>query len=297
MFAAGPATNIFAAFVCLLMLGGLAGQVVSTTPHPHARGVVADGGAAEAGMEPWDLILAINGTKIEGLDDFRDELNLYRANDTILMDVEHTNGERETLTVVLGDKYAYYVDDGWTEENLALAEINPGDSFLGVENLGQGTEGIDRITGPFSPRFEGGTFAKAVYTPIHMIQIMGIPFNLQGVSMYPMEESMLSAADDGIGSILGISGLMFLINFFFWLMWVNILLGMFNLIPIVPFDGGHLFKDTVHGTLNAVKRIGKRTKMFNLHPMWIEHVSNKTSRMSSLVLLVMVIFMIGLPFL
>ena len=297
MFAAGPATNIFAAFVCLLMLGGLAGQVVSTTPHPHARGVVVDGGAAEAGMEPWDLILAINGTEIEGLDDFRDELNLYRANDTILMDVEHTNGERETLTVVLGDKYAYYANEGWTEENLALAEINPGDPFLGVEGLGEGTLGIDRIAGPFSPRFEGGTLAKAVYTPVQMIRTIFIPFQLQGVSMYPMEESMLSAADDGIGSILGISGLMFLINFFFWLMWVNILLGFTNLIPMVPFDGGHLFKDTVHGTLNTVKRIGKRTKMFNMHPMWIDHISSKTSRMSSLVLLVMVIFMIGLPFL
>ena len=213
------------------------------------------------------------------------------------MDVEHTNGERETLTVVLGDKYAYYANEGWTEENLALAEINPGDPFLGVEGLGEGTLGIDRIAGPFSPRFEGGTLAKAVYTPVQMIRTIFIPFQLQGVSMYPMEESMLSAADDGIGSILGISGLMFLINFFFWLMWVNILLGFTNLIPMVPFDGGHLFKDTVHGTLNTVKRIGKRTKMFNMHPMWIDHISSKTSRMSSLALLVMLIFMIGLPFL
>ena len=297
LFAAGPATNIFAAFVCLLMLGGLAGQMVSATPHPHARGVVVDGGAQEAGMEPWDLILAINGTEIEGLDDFRDELNLYRANDTILMDVEHSNGERETLTVVLGDKYAYYTNEGYTEENLAFLEVSPGDPFLGVEGLGEGTQGIDRIAGPFSPRFEGGTFAKALYTPLHMITIMVIPFQFQGVSMYPMEESMLSAADDGIGSILGISGLMFLINFFFWLMWVNILLGFTNLIPMVPFDGGHLFKDTVHGTLNAVKKIGKRTKMFNMHPMWIDHISSKTSRMSSLALLVMLIFMISLPFL
>jgi membrane-associated protease RseP (regulator of RpoE activity) len=296
MFAAGPATNLFAAFVCLLMLGGLAGQVVTATPHPHARALVIDGGAEQAGMEPWDLIIAINGTEVIGLDGFRDELNRYQANDTVLMDVQHENGDFETLTVVLGDKYAYYEELGWSEETLEAMNVKPNEPFLGVEGLGVGTEGVDRLAGPFSPRFEGGTIVKAIYTPIHLLSIMIVPFQLQGVSMYPMEESMLSAADDGLGGILGMNGIMFMINFFFWLMWVNILLGFTNLIPMVPFDGGHLLKDTLHGTLTTIKKIGKKTRLWNIHPMWVDHISSKASRMSSLALLVMLVFMIAAPF-
>lgn len=297
MFAAGPATNLFAAFVCLLMLGGLAGQLVSTTPHPHVRALVVDGGAEEAGMEPWDLILTINGTEVIGLDGFRDELNAYKANDTVLMDVLHENGEQETLTVVLGDKYQYYQDLGWSKETIEAAEIAPEDPFLGVEGLGEGTQGIDRLAGPFSPRFEGGTLVKSVYAPFHILTIMIVPFQLQGVSMYPMEEAMLTAADDGLGAVLGTNGVLFMVNFFFWLMWVNILLGFTNLIPMVPFDGGHLFKDTLHGTLSSVKKLGKKTKLWDIHPMWIDHISSKASNFSSLALLMMLIFIIAVPYL
>ena len=296
MFAAGPATNLFAAFVCLLILGGLAGQVVSTTPHPHVRGLVVDGGAEAAGMQPWDIIIAINGSEVIGLEGFRDELNLYSANETILMEVQHEDGQVETLSVVLGDKYLYYQDLGWTEKTLEAMEIQPEDPFLGVEGLGAGTEGIDRLAGPFSPRFEGGMLIKGIYAPFHILTIMIVPFQLQGVSMYPMEEAMLTAADDGLGAMLGTGGIMFMINFFFWLMWVNILLGFTNLIPMVPFDGGHLFKDTLHGTLSAVKKLGKKTKLWDIHPMWVDHISSKASSLSSLALLLMLVFIIAVPY-
>lgn len=112
-----------------------------------------------------------------------------------------------------------------------------------------------------------------------------------------MEEAMLTAADEGIGGVLGTNGILFMVNFFFWLMWVNILLGFTNLIPMVPFDGGHLFKDTLHGTLTAVKKVGKKTKLWNIHPMWIDHISSKASSLSSLALLMMLAFIIVVPYL
>jgi len=297
MFAAGPATNLFAAFVCLLMLGGLAGQMVSSTPHPHVHGLIVDGGAEEAGMQPWDQILTINGSEVVGLDGFREEMSAFRANDTVLIGVQHENGEQETLTVVLGDKYLYHQNLGWSEAYLEASQIEPEDPFLGVNGLAEGTRGIDRLAGPFSPRFEENLLVKVVYAPIHILTIMVVPLQLQGVSMYPMEEAMLTAADEGIGGVLGTNGILFMVNFFFWLMWVNILLGFTNLIPMVPFDGGHLFKDTLHGTLTAVKKVGKKTKLWNIHPMWIDHISSKASSLSSLALLMMLAFIIIVPYL
>ena len=296
MFAAGPATNLFAAFICLMLLGGLAANFTSTSDNPHVRGVIKDAGADDAGMQPWDTILQIDGEEVDGVEGFQSILQNYQANDTIIVDVKHENGSLESIELLLSDKYDYYIQLGWSPSNLETIGIEQGDAFVGVEGISEGTEGIDRLAGPFSPRFDGGVLFQVAYTPVHIVNMMIIPFELQGVSMYPVEEAMLTPTDGILGDTLGLSGLLFFVNFFFWLMWVNILLGFTNLIPMVPFDGGHLFKDWIKGTLNRVKRIGKKTKLWNLHPMWIDHVSNKASSLSSVVLLVMLLFVLVVPY-
>jgi membrane-associated protease RseP (regulator of RpoE activity) len=65
---------------------------------------------------------------------------------------------------------------------------------------------------------------------------------------------------------------------------------------MVPFDGGHMFRDILRGILKGVRKIGKKLKIGDLNPMWIEHMSSKASSISSLVLLGMVLFMIMIPY-
>ena len=296
MFAAGPATNLFAAFICLMLLGGLAANFTSTSDNPHDRGIVKDAGADEAGMQPWDTILRIEGMEIRDHEDFQKSLEPYRANDTLSVDVRHQDGTLESMNLTLSDKYDYYIGLGWSKSNLEMLNISQGDPFVGVEGISPGTAGIDRLAGPFSPRFEGGIVSQVIYSPLHVINMMIIPFELQGVSMHPVEEAMLTPTEGLLGDTLGLNGLLFLVNFFFWLMWVNILLGFTNLIPMVPFDGGHLFKDWITGSLQRIKRIGKKTKLWNIHPMWIAHISNKASSLSSIVLLVMLLFVLIIPY-
>ena len=296
MFAAGPATNLFAAFVCLMLLGGLAGSLTSSSSNPHVQGIVKDSGADQAGLQPWDTLLRIDGVEIDGIEGFQTLMTGYAANDTIRVDIVHENGDEETIDILLTDKYQYYIDLGWSEDILRLQNIEEGDAFVGVVGVSSGTKGIDRLAGPLGPRFDGGLGTRILYTPFHILNMMIVPFELQGVSMYPMEEAMLSPAKGLIGDALGLSGLLFLVNFFFWLMWVNILLGFTNLIPMVPFDGGHLFKDWLRGSLNRIQRIGKKTKLWKLHPMWVDHISNKASNMSSLALLMMLLFVLLVPY-
>jgi membrane-associated protease RseP (regulator of RpoE activity) len=296
MFAAGPATNLFAAFICLMLLGGLAANFTSNTENPHVRGIIKDAGADEAGMQPWDTIIQIEGEEVYGVEGFQAILQNYHANDTITFQVMREDGSIESLELLLTDKYDYYIELGASESYLEAMGIEQGDAFVGVEGISLGTAGIDRLAGPFSPRFEGGVVIQAAYTPLHILNMMIIPFELQGVSMYPVEEAMLIPAEGILGDTLGLNGLLFFVNFFFWLMWVNILLGFTNLIPMVPFDGGHLFKDWIKGSLNRVKRIGKKTKLWDIHPMWIDHLSNKASSLSSVVLLVMLLFVLFIPY-
>ena len=296
MFAAGPATNIFAAVVCLMFLGGLAGQFVASDDGVHVRGIVQEEGAYNAGLEPWDTIQSIDGQAVTNVDDFYDIMAVYSANDTIAISVMHQNGQVETLNATLSDKYDYYVDLGWSKSNLEGLGIEKGDPFLGVEGLSGGTAGIDRLAGPLSPRWDGNILQKSVMVPFHTLSMMIVPFELQGVAMHPFEESLLEADDNPFAQTLGTNGLLFLVNLFFWLLWVNILLGFTNLIPMVPFDGGHMFKDMLRGILNGVKKLGRKLKFWDINPMWIEHISSKASNISSLALLGMIVFILIIPY-
>jgi len=45
-----------------------------------------------------------------------------------------------------------------------------------------------------------------------------------------------------------------IVNALYWIFWLNLLVGMFNVLPIIPFDGGFLYMD---GLGSLVKRIKK----------------------------------------
>lgn len=297
MFAAGPATNLFAAFIMLLLLGGVAGQFVAKDDYIHVRGIIAEGGANEAGMEPWDTLVSIDGQPVHTTEDFRSIMGGYAANDTVDLVVIHQDGQRETLSATFGDKHAYYSDLGWDEEALENLQVFPGDPFLGVEGLSEGTSGIDRLAGPLSPRWEGTLGQRALSIPFHILTILILPFEMNGVAIHPFEESLLTAGDGLFASLAGTDVLLFAAHLFFWLMWVNILLGFTNLIPMVPFDGGHMLRDMLHAFLSGLKRLGRKLKLWDLHPMWVDHISSKASSYSSLMLLGMLLFTMFIPYL
>ena len=297
MFAAGPATNIFAAFVLLLLLGGVASQLVAKDDFIHVQGIVVDGGADQAGMQPWDTLVSIDGAPVHTTDDFRNILTSYASNDSAELVVIHQNGTQETLRATFGDKYQYYTELGWSEDVLASLEVEPGDPFLGVEGLSEGTAGIDRLAGPFSPRFEGTIGQRALSVPFHVLSVLIIPFELGGIAIHPFEESLMVAGDGLLAGVLGTDALMFFTHLLFWLMWVNILLGFTNLIPIVPFDGGHMFRDMLHAFLSGIKRLGRKLKLWDLHPMWVDHFSSRASGYSSLIILGMLLFTMVVPYL
>ena len=298
MFAAGPATNLFAAIILMILMGSIAGQFVAADPGVHSRAIIVDTGAEEAGLEPWDVIISINNTNVSNTDDFALIMDGLSANQTVPIQViRYSNSTLEEINVTLTDKYDYYLELNYDPETLEQLGMEPGDAFLGVNSLSGGTAGIDRLAGPYHSDFEGGVVDYLVHVPVHTFIILVTPLELQGVAIHPAQEEMLAAGDGWLAQTIGLNGLLFLVNLMFWLIWVNILLGFTNLIPMVPFDGGHLFRDIVHGTMSGLRNLGKRTGMWRIHPLWVEHVSRKASSLSSLFLLIMLVFVIASPYL
>ena len=294
LFAAGPATNIFAAFLCLLLLGAIATQFSPAVAGVHPQSMVSESGADEAGLQPYDSILSMNGTPTPSLRTFSEVMATFSPEQNVSMLIKRAeSGEQETLNVTLSNKYQHYVELGWNKDELEAGGIEPESAFLGVVGLSEATNGIDRLAGPFDPDWNGNVFSRILYSPFHMLTVLITPFEYSGVSIHPLEEAKLST--DGA---LGTETLLFMVNLMFWLVWVNILLGFTNLIPMVPFDGGHMFRDMVHDGLSKLSRLGERVKLWGgWHPMKIEHAAGKATAYSSLAILFMLLFSILIPYL
>ena len=124
----------------------------------------------------------------------------------------------------------------------------------------------------------------AALTPLAMI---GVPIQHDGQTMLLEERAMLKASDGAIASTLGTAGMLILFDFLFWLVWINFLLGFANLIPMVPFDGGHIVKDGVHSILSRLTS--------GIHPMRVELMAERISRMGNFLILFIVVLPIMLP--
>ena len=218
------------------------------------------------------------------------EYNYYVWNTSDNRDDLNKDGEigKDDFQIVLEENREFLEQMGQT--------IEPGDAFLGVSGLVSSTHGIDGLVGPFAPDSSGTLMEKIILTPFHVIQLLFQPFENKGTAMNPFEESMLAADSNGLVGILGTSNMILIVEFCFWLIWVNILLGLTNLIPILPFDGGHLFKDMMHGTIEKINRLREILGFKKWHPLSIENLVGKISGWSSLGLFLILFIMFLLPY-
>lgn len=279
MFAAGPSINIYAALFTWLLIGALATQFAAADPGVHASAIIEGTPADEAGLEPWEIITHLNGTAVTTSAEMSDALASHSAGETVQLDVlsrPDADGVRvgRTVELVLADKYEYHQQQNISEEDLASSGIEKGDAFLGVSGMAGGTSGIDRLAGPDLP-----WWGDMLYTPVQIFVIISTPIQNEGQIMDPHEMDYLEA-DGLLGNLLGIEVMLALITCLFWFVWMNLGLGFANLIPMIPFDGGHLMKDFIS---NVVERLNKFSKA--PHPLKVEPIVNRISSMSSMLLL------------
>jgi membrane-associated protease RseP (regulator of RpoE activity) len=99
---------------------------------------------------------------------------------------------------------------------------------------------------------------------------------LKGFS--PIPQSVHWWYDTPMGDVFWI-----LISIFYWIFWLNIMLGVSNAIPAVPFDGGFIF----HGGLSALlERLGMKDEEKR------EALVGRTTNMLSMVMILMLILVI-----
>jgi membrane-associated protease RseP (regulator of RpoE activity) len=217
MFGAGITNNLVVGFSCFFLLILCMG-LVTPVSQPVIHGVYKDYPAASAGIPPGSIVTAVNGVPVNSRADVSTILNTTKPGSTLTLTVEKDKIVKDyplTLTAWPGD----------TPDRTS--------GFMGVEYY-DGAAVMSVIGGMLSP--------------IGFFQFLIVPFaNDSGVQFLRI---LAFETPDTIYYQVPFEGFWGIVHLLFWCAWININVGIFNAIPMIPLDGGYIFKEGVDRLLD-----------------------------------------------
>ncbi len=231
---AGPAANYIFAIVALAILYMTLGQ--AHTP-AVANQVVAESAAAEAGIEPGDRILSVNGDKISSFEELRQKV-VVGLDEPLLLDIDR-GGLPVELTIV--PKIVEYKDDSGNVQKIGQLGIRSTErEFKDHSILSATASAVDQTMFVTTATLKGAW---------QMITGARDSTELSGpLGIIKMSGDAAKRGEDFTGSLLS------LFNF---MIFVSISLGLINLFPIPMLDGGHLLFYTAEAIRG--KPLGEKT--------------------------------------
>jgi membrane-associated protease RseP (regulator of RpoE activity) len=230
LYAAGPGSNMVVAVVFSFLFSSV--MVASLEPAEDGLllySVSADYGGAEAGLEPWMLLTAIDEEEVRNTDDWKRVMNDTYAGQNVNVSILN-RGVPEIYSVTLSDKGSYYLKyypdyyESWMS----------GKGFMGVA-----AENPKIITDSLANPTE------------NILLYISLPF----AKLQPFPEHFTSIYEPaGAIGILPDNIFWILANSFYWIFWLNLMVGLTNALPAVPLDGGFIFADGVTGILDKFKK-------------------------------------------
>lgn len=206
------------------------------------------GPAGEAGVEPGDIVLALNGEAIDSFAQLRDTV-MQHPGETVTLEVER-DGSPRSFDIALD----------------TVTRLNAEGELVSVGAIGMTNQLIDIVeTYSFVEAFP----ATARYTGFVLdATVQGIaqfPAKIPGVvaSIFGQERDV-----NGPMSVVGASRVggelverSLWSSFFMMLASLNFFLALFNLIPLPPFDGGHIAVILYEKLRDGIRRLmGKEPK-------------------------------------
>jgi membrane-associated protease RseP (regulator of RpoE activity) len=218
---AGSLMHMVIAFVLFLGVYSTAGRE-QATGIASIRGLDTEAGpAAKAGLRLDDRILAIDGRPVSDYDSVVAAITSRSPGDEIEVTYERGEASAQTMNVTLAehpveDNRAYlgvWADDwGWQR-------LNP------VEAVGQSVVDIGDTA---------VASVKGVFTALNpMNSIRHLTGDDASLETRPTTVVGVSQVGGSIGESDGLKGILLLLAS------VNVFVGIFNMFPLLPFDGGH----------------------------------------------------------
>jgi membrane-associated protease RseP (regulator of RpoE activity) len=212
MFGAGITNNLVVGFSCFVLLILCMG-LVTPVAQPVIHGVYKDYPAELAGIQPGSMVKEVNGVPVNTRADITGILNITKPGDTIVLTTEK-DGTAHPYNVTL---------TSWPTEIPGQAS-----GFMGIEY--------------YDSALVKGAIGSML-SPLGFFQFLVIPFSSDTGAQYLRIMAFDMPETDYYQ--VPFEGFWGVIHLLFWCGWININVGIFNAIPMVPLDGGYIFREGV----------------------------------------------------
>lgn len=213
---------------------------------PLAQGIMVasifNGSPADAaGLPAKSIITSIDGQKTTDLESFRNRMN--------------TTHPGQVIVVTTGQGGAYQIN--LTAKDTALKDKG---GFIGIGISGNAVY-LGGVTLQEAPARQFLQTLKDIpsmgLSGFHLM--LSLPFSgIPGLSQkgFPGFSGWLTSVYEPVGWAEPLGDKLFWIaNLLLWIGWINLYAGLFNCLPAVPLDGGHIFRDLVQ---SGFERIAKQ---------------------------------------
>ena len=199
--------------------------------------------AFKAGLPAKSVISKVNGIDIVDLEGFREQMN--------------TTHPDQIVAITTGDGKIY-------RTNLTMKEGGIG--FMGISISGNAVYSCG-ASFQQAPAKQFLQVLKAIpsnglqgFTYMLSLPFAGIPgFTQKG---FPGFSGWMTTVFEPIGWAEPLGGKFFWIaNLLLWVGWINLYAGLFNCLPAVPLDGGHIFRDLVQTGFERVVKPNEAEKL------------------------------------
>jgi membrane-associated protease RseP (regulator of RpoE activity) len=218
---AGSIMHVIIAVTIMLFVYGVGGRF-QETGRTEVVAVGEDTPAALAGLLVGDVVVAVNGDRIESSDDLRATIGALPAGDEITVSVVRSDSNLDVRAVLAPrpsdpEGRAGYLGvgtDSFGREKLGILDAVghvAGDLWTG---MGRTLEGIVTVLNPVN-QWEQVTDSNA--DPLKR------PTTVVGITQVAGD----IGERDGMFAVLEV------------LASINVFVGLFNMLPLLPFDGGH----------------------------------------------------------
>ena len=252
MFGAGITNNIVAGLICFGLMFFLMGMATPLSV-PLVQGVYKDFPAADAGLQGYSIITGINGVPVASQEEIAAIMDGTRPGETVTLTAEKDGVER-AYTLTLKE---------WPE----ALDGDRDSGFMGVYYY----------NAPLVKEHLGNVVDLGLLAPIYLT-IAPIDAFIQGNSQ--QLAILLADTPEQIAWEEPFPFFWGTVHLAFWLGWFNLLVGMFNAIPVVPLDGGYIMKE---GIERFFERLG-----------WSRYANRVVASISGFVT-VMLILLITMP--
>lgn len=234
IFGAGITNNLLVGFLCGGLLLLVMAQAAPVTD-PVIHGVYQGFPAYDAGVPHNSFVRAVNGQEVHSVGEVAALLNQTRPGDPLTLLVEK-DGVQESYALTLA---------AWPR------------------NVSSSPSGFMGVT--YYPGSEVVRTVRQLAQPLGFLYLVIIPFE----SGYQVHE-LAGEPAGGTASPLYVGGYLRLLAFempeqaffrvpfpffwelthlLFWCAWININVGIFNALPMVPLDGGYILKEGIQAVL------------------------------------------------